>query len=179
MAKKIMSKKEMLKEQARIKKEKKMLEEDVKKEDLIKSLAVITISVLVFLGLAYFGMNIIKGNIKFGKEEIKIDDTIENGAICGTILTQDENEYYVLAYSFNDTNTKKLYSSIMSMYQGTIYQLNIDSGLNKSCVGEKAVISSDLSKLQLTSPTLLHIKDKKIDKSYVTQEDIMPVLSGN
>ena len=174
-----MSKKEMLKEQERLKKEKRMLQEDVKKEDLIKSLVVITIGVLVFLGIAYLGMNIIKGNIKFGKEEIQIDDTVENGVICGTLLTQEESEYYVLAYSFNDNDTNKLYSAVLSMYQGTIYQLNTDSGLNKTCVGEKLTINNDVTKLQLTSPTLLHVKDGKIDKSYNTQQDIMTALSSN
>ena len=174
-----MSKKEMLKEQERIKKEKKMLQEDIKKEDLVKSLLVITISVLAFLGLAYFGMNIIKGNIKFGKEETKIDDTIEKGVICGTLLTQEESEYYVLAYSFDDNDTKKLYSAVLSMYSGTIYQLNTDSGFNSTCVGDKVDINNDIAKLKVTSPTLLHIKDKKIDKSYTTQEEIMKALSGN
>ena len=67
----------------------------------------------------------------------------------------------------------------MSMYSGTIYQLNTDSGLNKSCVGEKLVVNNDISKLQLTSPTLLQIKDKKIIKSYTTYEDILKVLSSN
>ena len=174
-----MSKKEMLKEQERLKKEKRMLQEDIKKEDLIKSLVVITIGVLVFLGIAYLGMNIIKGNIKFGKEDIQIDDTVENGVICGTLLTQEASEYYVLAYSFNDADTKKLYSAVLSMYQGTIYQLNTDSGLNKTCVGEKLVINNDITKLQLTSPTLLHVKAGKIDKSYNTQQDIMTALSSN
>ena len=169
----------MLKEQDRLKKEKKMLQEDIKKEDLIKSLVVITLGVIAFLGIAYFGMNVIKGNIKFGKEETKIDDTVEKAVICGTLFNQDESEYYVLAYSFSDDDTKKIYSGVMSMYSGTIYQLNTDSGLNKSCVGEKLVVNNDISKLQLTSPTLLQIKDKKIIKSYTTYEDILKVLSSN
>ena len=179
MAKKIMSKKEMLKEQNRIKQERKMLDEEIKKEDLIKSLFIITLCVLAFLGIAYFGMNIIKGNIKFGKEETTIDDTIEKGVICGTIFSQEEPEYYVLAYSFNDNDTKKIYSNILSMYSGTIYQLNTDSGFNKSCVGEKLVINNDTSKLKLTSPTLLHIKSNKIDKSYTKEADILKTLTSN
>ena len=179
MAKKIMSKKEMIKEQQRIKKERKMLQEEVKKEDLIKSLVVITIGVLVFLGIAYLGMNIIKGNIKLGKEETQIDDTVEKGVICGTLLTQEENEYFVLAYNFSDTDTKKLYSAVMSMYTGTIYQLNTDSGLNSACVGEKLDVNNDITKLQLVSPTLLQIKDKKIVKTYTTQKEIMSALTSN
>ena len=67
----------------------------------------------------------------------------------------------------------------MSMYSGTIYQLNTDSGLNKSCVGEKLVVNNDVTKLQFTSPTLLQIKDKKIVKSYTTYDEILKVLSGN
>lgn len=174
-----MSKKEMLKEQERLKKEKKMLQEDIKKEDLVKSLLVITLGVIAFLGIAYFGMNVIKGNIKFGKEETRIDDTIEKAVICGTLLNQEETEYYVLAYSFNDNDTQKIYSGVMSMYSGTIYQLNTDSGLNKSCVGEKLVVNNDISKLQLTSPTLLQIKDKKIIKSYSSYDEIVKALSSN
>ena len=179
MAKKIMSKKEMIKEQQRIKKERKMLQEEVKKEDLIKSLVLITVGVLVFLGIAYLGMNIIKGNIKLGKDEEVINDTVEKGVICGTLLTQEEPEYFVLAYSFDDKDTKNLYSAVLSMYQGTIYQLNTDSGLNNTCVGEKLVINNDVTKLQLTSPTLLKVEGQKIVKSYTTQQDIMKALTSN
>ncbi len=177
MAKKIMSKKEMLKEQARLKKEKRMLDEDIKKEDLVKSLLVITLGVLGFLAIAYFGMNIIKGNIKFGKDETVIDDTVDKGVICGTLLTQEEKDYYVMAYSFKDNDTKKLYQGIMSMYQGTMYQLDTDSALNNVCVGEKTVVNNDVTKLQIASPTLLHIVNGKIEKTYTTQEEIMKALS--
>ncbi len=179
MAKKIMSKKEMLKEQNRIKQQRKMLDEDIKKEDLIKSLVIITVGVIAFLGIAYFGMNIIKGNIKFGKDDTVIDDSVENGAICGTILTQEEPEYYVLAYSFNDEDTKKIYSNITTMTPDKVYLLNTDSGFNKTCVGEKVVINNDINKLKITSPTLLHIRDRKIDKSYTKEADIIKTLTNN
>ncbi len=180
MAKKIMSKKEMLKEQERIKKEKQLLAEDFKKEDIVKNLIGITIGVVLFLAIVYFGINILKGNIKFGKEEIVIDDTVEDGVICGTLLTQSDPEYYVLAYNYSDVD-KDVYKTLVNNYSGSmkIYNMDLESGFNKSCVGEKEVISNDLSKLKLTSPVLLSIKNGKIEKAYSTKEDITKILIGN
>ena len=57
--------------------------------------------------------------------------------------------------------------------------MDLESGFNKSCVGEKAVINNDLSKLKLASPTLLSIKNGKIEKSYTTKEDIIKTLTSN
>ena len=181
MAKKIMSRKEMLKEQERIKKEKRMLTEDYKSEDVIKKLIIITVGVLAFLFICYAGMNIIKGNWKLGKtDEVEIDDTIDKGVICGTILTQSEPEYYVLAYNYS-SNEKTLYSGLASNYQGgnKIYNMDLESGFNKACVGEKSIINNDVTKLQLTSPTLLSIKNGKIEKAYTTKEEIVKVLSAS
>ena len=92
MAKKIMSKKEMLKERERIKKEKKLVTEDYKKEDIVKNFILITLGVGLFLAVCYFGLNLIKGNISFKKEEVVIDDTINNAVMCGTMLTQSYSE---------------------------------------------------------------------------------------
>ena len=57
--------------------------------------------------------------------------------------------------------------------------MDLESGFNKTCVGDKLVIDNDISKLKLTSPTLLLIKNGKIEKSYSTKEDIVKVLLGN
>ena len=180
MAKKIMSKKEMLKEQERIKKEKRQLSEDFKKEDIVSSLLKITIGVGLFLFIVYAGMNLIKGNWKFGKEEITIDDTISNGVICGTLLNQEEAEYFVMAYS-HKASDKSLYEGLISNYQGSnhVFNMDLDSGLNKNCLGEKTVVNNDLTKLKIASPTLFKIKNKKIEKAYTTKEDIIKNLTNN
>ena len=179
MAKKIMSKKEMLKEQERIKKEKRQLREGYENDDVIKSLVKITLGVGLFLFIVYAGMNLIKGNWKFGKEEITIDDTISNGVICGTLLSQEEPEYYVMAYS-HSADDKNLYEGLVSNYQGSnhIFNMDLDSGFNKSCLGDKTVTNKDLAKVKIASPTLLSIKNKKIEKAYTKKEDIIKVLSS-
>ena len=180
MAKKIMSKKEMLKERERIKKEKKLVTEDYKKEDIVKNFILITLGVGLFLAVCYFGLNLIKGNISFKKEEVVIDDTINNAVMCGTMLTQSYSEYYVLAYNYSSTD-KTIYSQLVTNYQGSqkIFNMDLESGFNKTCVGDKLVIDNNISKLKLTSPTLLLIKNGKIEKSYSTKEDIVKVLLGN
>ena len=180
MAKKIMSKKEMLKEQQRIKREKRQLTEETKKEDIISSLLKITIGVCLFLFVIYAGMNILKGNWKLGKDEVVVDDTISNGVICGTILKQQDPEYFIMAYS-HSSDGHNLYEGLISSYQGPnkVYDMDLDSGLNKQCVGEKTVVNNDVSKLKLTSPTLLSIKNRKIEKAYTKQADIIKALSSN
>jgi len=180
MAKKIMSKKEMLKEQERIKKEKKLVAEEYKSEDIVKNFIYITIGVCLFLALCYFGLNIIKGKISFKKEELVIDDTINNAVMCGTMLTQNDSEYFVLAYNYSSSD-KSIYTQLATNYQGSekIYNMDLESGFNKTCVGEKSVIDNDVNKLKLTSPTLLKIVNHKIEKSYTTKEEITKVLLGN
>ena len=179
MAKKIMSKKEMLKEQARIKIEKKLIAEDYKKEDIVKNFILINLGVCLFLAVCYFGLNLIKGKISLKKDDVVIDDTIENAVMCGTLFTQSDVEYYVLAYDYSSTD-KDTYDMLVKNYQGSekIYNMDLESGFNKSCVGEKLVIDNDISKLKLTSPVLLKVVNKKIEKSYTTKDDIMKVLLG-
>ena len=177
MAKKIMSKKEMLKEQNRIKQERRMLREDYKSEDVLKNLIIITIVVVIFLAISYFGINILKGKIKLGKNDLVIDDTIENGVICGTIFNQYDNEYYVLAYNHNGDD-KDVYKSLVNNYNGyyTLYNMDLDSAFNKSCLSDKTSVSDDIEKLKISSPTLLHIVNQHIEKAYTTKADIMKIL---
>ena len=180
MAKKIMSKKEMLKEQERIKKEKKLVSEEYKPEDIVKNFIYITIGVVLFLAVCYFGINLIKGKISFDKDEIEVDDKITNGVICGTLFTMNEPEYYVLAYNHSGTD-KNIYSQLASNYQGPdkVYNMDLESGFNKTCVGEKLVIDNDVNKLKLTSPVLLKIVNRRIEKSYSTRDEIIKALAQN
>jgi len=179
MAKKIMSKKEMLKEKERLKKEKRQLSNGYENDDLVKSFIKITIGVGLFLFIAFAGMNLLKGNWKFNKEEITIDDTISNGVICGTLLNQEEPEYFVMAYN-HSSDDKTFYEGLVGNYQGPnhIYNMDLDSGFNKSCVGDKTVTNKDLAKVKIASPTLLSIKNRKIEKVYTKKEDIMKTLTS-
>ena len=80
-------------------------------------------------------MNILKGNWKLGKDEVVVDDTISNGVICGTILKQQDPEYFIMAYS-HSSDGHNLYEGLISSYQGPnkVYDMDLDSGLNKQCV---------------------------------------------
>ena len=90
----------------------------------------------------------------------------------------DEDEYLVLAYDF-EKEKDTFYPVIKNKYNmfAMVYELDLHSGFNKSCVGDKTNISSDLKNLVLAEPTLLKVKDGKITESYKNKEEIKKYFS--
>ena len=168
-----MNKKQMLKEQKRLKQERtesmKMFRDDKEVYNVFK----IGLGVIVFIGLCFVGMNILNGS--WNLFSVKNYDTqIDSSRVMvGTMFNKSDDEYLVLAYDMSDKNNN-YYAYITQNYNGSkkLYFLDLSSGFNQDNIGEKTVISNDLSKLKLAGPTLLVIKKDTIVKSYLTEKDI-------
>ena len=170
-----MNKKQMLKEQKRIKQERRDSEKMFMDDNGTSNLIKISLGVLLFIGVAFCGMNIINGNWNiFNIKNREGEEINSQMVLAGTMFNKLEEEYLVLAYDMSDKENS-LYSHLTEDYYGMskLYYLDLSSGFNTSIIGDKTVISNDLSKLKLSGPTLLFINKDKITKSYQTEDEIV------
>ena len=176
---KTMNKKQMIKEQKRLKQERKEVESLFKDDKDVYKVFKIALGVLLFIGLAFVAINFANGTwslTKSNKKATEIDPTM---LIAGTMFNKEEDtEYLVLAYDMKDKNDV-VYAALASNYTGErhLYFLDLSSGFNTKFIGDKTVISNDLSKLKFKGAALLVIKGDKITKSYTTEKDIVNFFS--
>ena len=159
-----MNKKQMLKEQKRLKQERRDAEKLFGDNNGVNNLIKITIGVVGFILVAFALINIFNGNWNiFNKRMVMV----------GTMFNKEDGEYLVLAYDMQDNNS--VYAYLASNYYGSpnLYYLDLSSGFNSNFIGDKAIISEDLSKLKFSSATLMLINKDKITKVYTTEDEIV------
>lgn len=166
-------KKEVKKFETKEIKKSKYMNDDVSK---IISFIIVLVIVGLFIGALFF----INGKY-VTKDEFQNNDVTENITIDQKLITLDDlfkvnkDEYYVLAYSLKDTKVASSLTSLKNSYSGDIYVANLDETVNKNHYDvskEEKVNVKDIKTLNLTKPTLIKIKDKKI-VSYTTDIDEM------
>lgn len=172
-----MKKKEMLKEQKKLKNDRRELMNN-NNDFNGRKILVVTLSVVGFILVLFLFMNIIKGDINLFNRKNEIQHEIDpRYVLCGNMLNVNDEEYYVLAYDINNKD-HEIYSALFSKYYDKkLYVMDMGSGLNSVCIGEKKVINNDISKLKLNEPTLLKIKKNKIVSNFVTSKNIDKELS--
>lgn len=174
-----MKKKQIIKEQKKLKQQQKEVAVLFKDDKEVYGVFKIALGVILFIALAYVGINILNGNWNvLTKDNRKATEINSNMLIAGTMFNKEEDEYLVLAYNLNDKQ-EALYGALASNYSGTahLYYLDLSSGFNDSFIGDKTVVSNDLTKLKFSGPTLLVIKGNNITKSYTTEEEIVKYFS--
>lgn len=173
-----MKKKEMLKEQKKLKeaRNEKLLDFS-DKEDVMKVIY-ISLGVLVFIGLVFVAINLFNGTWSSYERKNPLPSLDANLLMCGTLFDTSDTEYLVLAYNIKQ-ESDTVYSAMYGSYKGEmpIYYLDLESGFNKACVGEKSNLVNDSTKIKFASQTLLHIKNGKIVKSYTNKEEIKSYLA--
>lgn len=96
--------------------------------------------------------------------------------IVGTMLNRSESEYYV--YAFSNEDTKSIYyNTLVSQYSKEekalqVYYLDIDNALNKDYVDSSnpSKTFTTINELKLGSVTLIKVKNGKVTK-YITNEE--------
>lgn len=96
--------------------------------------------------------------------------------IAGTMLNRPISEYYVYAFSNEDTNSV-YYNTLVSNYSKKdkalqVYFLDIDNALNKDYVDKNNASKNftTIKELKLGKLTLMKVKDGKVTK-YITNEE--------
>jgi len=133
----------------------------------------IAIGVVLALAVVYFATALVTGEIKLGnnnKEEIKEATIQYEEIIAGSILNRQQDEYYVLAFSFTDTEASYYLSLKDSYKQNTdalpIYIVDIDKGFNNVIISkeneEYKELPTSINELKVKGSTILKVKDGKV-----------------
>ncbi len=174
-----MKKKEMLKEQKRLKEAQKVKLIDFNDKNDIKKIIYISVGVIVFIALAFLLMNLFNGSWNNNYKRDNNGAVLDNNLLmCGTMFDKNNEEYLVLAFNLTNEDDA-IYSALIESYKGEIplYYLDLESGFNKNCIGDKNNFVNDSTKIKFASQSLLHIKDGKIVKSYTEKDTIKDYLT--
>lgn len=102
--------------------------------------------------------------------------------VVGTMLNRPVSEYYV--YAFSNEDTKAIYyNTLVSKYSTNekalqVYYLDIDNALNKDYVDKSNASKSftTINDLKLGELTLMKVKDGKVTKYMTNEEEIKKEL---
>ena len=144
--------------------------------EVYRFIKILVVVIALILGVYFFTNAFVNSDYDI-KKNGQAGEISNNNIIVGSILNRPYDEYYVIAYksSFNDST---IYETYMKLYESSkdslrIYVVDLDNELNKEYyeeIGNKKAQS--IEDLKLSSPTLLKIKDKKINKYIEGQEAI-------
>lgn len=146
----------------------------------------IAIAVVLVLALVYLATALATGEIKLGKSSTKTEEaTIQyEEIIAGTILNRKQEEYYVLAFSFTDTESS-YYLSLKDSYKQNadalaVYIVDLDKGFNNALIpeaGEKYKEKPEtISELKINGPTILKVKNAKVTSRIEGKESFVKEL---
>lgn len=176
---------------AKLEKKKEENQKEIEIQYSIKSMIKIVIALILIFVLFYVLTVFVIDNKKV-EEDVKNHAVIDSEKITlSQILSQKENEYYVLATKESmykkaagmKANYIELYDSYILKYQQSedeplkFYRVDLDSAFNKSYLSDKSNITDNLSELKISDEVLIKIKNKKIDKYYIGHSLIASELS--
>ncbi len=147
--------------------------------DQVKKFIIILVCVSLIAGLLYFVSSkfVIKDGVS--DNDVVQEETIAYGNVdVGNIFNRPYDEYYVLAYD-PDSLQAPLYASYLTTFDkkdSKMYFLDLSSDINKKYVGDGNASASNASEISLKEPTLIKIKNGKIEKYFETVEDIAKEL---
>lgn len=148
--------------------------------DQVKTFVFILIGVALVAAILYFVSTqyLVKDGVK--KDTTPVAEEISyNNVNVGTVFNRPEEEYYVMAYD-PDSPKASFYSTVMSLYKDDkirLYFLNLSIEANKAYVKETSnPNATKASELALNTPTLIKIKNGKIDKYIEDYEEIKKEL---
>lgn len=172
---------------AKLKKQDKNKKVELEKNNysLRNLLMIILILLITFIAFYFITFFVVKKNtINSSTNEVTEIDS--DKILFGNILSQSEEEYYVLAYKSKQDNDrvdyKALYDNYLNTYKARtdslkVYYVDINDGLNKLYVSSELNIGEDLTDLKVNDEVLFKINSGKIEKTYVGNEQILNKLS--
>ena len=102
--------------------------------------------------------------------------------LASNVLSQNEKEYYVLAYK-NDDKYVESYKNNLTYYSMTkedsvpYYYIELDNTFNKEFLNEKSKLNVEKAKdIRFSQTTLLRIKEGKIVSTYEGKDNIVGKL---
>lgn len=173
-----MKKKEMMKQQLKEKQQRRELEKEISTNDFLNSLWKIVLGVGVFILLIITILNIKNGTWNIFSRKNKTEEaTHQNVVMCGTLFDKEIDEYLVIAYDFTDEDQKSQLGELSPSKK--LFYLDLNSAFNSVCKGDKNSITLDVEKLKIAEPTLIHVKNKSINKTVTGLDQIVDYSNQN
>lgn len=153
----------------------------VEKNELKSLIIIIVIVSAIFL--VFYGITLLTSKKHETKHTTEVkEETIQYDEIMiGQILNQNEKQYYVLI-----KNSKNVYNNLFTTYlksyassENSIkyYTADLDNSLNSSYVANDTKIDkTNFYNSKFGDTTLILIKNKKVNKTYTSDEEILNVL---
>lgn len=152
--------------------------------EMLKLIKIVLI--IVAISVAFYGITVLV--LKYKKNQGS--DYVGNSTpaiiqyeeiMLGTLLSQKENEYYVLVMHEDDPyNT--LFESYMKTYKAkegalTVYKANIDSVFNQYYVSDVSNLNvSEVTNFKVSDISLIKVKDKNVVEAYEGFDNIENAL---
>jgi len=160
-----------------MKKNKIKMEKHVSEEvNMVKNSIIILIVVALFIvGFFFLTDRVVKNR------QVEQPDTVEinyDNITVGTILNRPYDEYLVLLYNSQESEAT-YYGTLLANYSKDekLYFVDLSLKTNQKYVGEKSSGKfSDVKDAKFSGPTLLLIKNGKVEKFLETKEEIKDVL---
>ena len=149
----------------------------------LKSLIILVIIVSVIF-LIFYGITLLFDKKETTNENSVVQETIQYDEILvGQVLNRDEKEYYVLIKNeqnhYNDLYLAYLDSYVNADSSRRYYTVDLSNAFNSSYLGDATVIDkTDFYSSKFADTTLIKVKNKKINKTYSTHEDILAILKS-
>lgn len=149
--------------------------------DQIKKLIILVLTVtaifFIFYGITILVLN--NDNKKEKSTETHID--LEK-ILISQILSQPENDYYVLITIEKDANNGT-YNSLKEEYykkenHKKIYLANLNDPMNKSFIGDEISLQGDVKNFRFDKSTLLEIENTTIKSITEGSQDILEKLNN-
>lgn len=143
--------------------------------NLIKIIVAVCVVVLAALGLAY-GINYFRDD----KEE---DETLETKIqyeeiLIGSMLTREQNEYYVLVIAKDDVSKNNYYYFLDKNENAeerlSIYYVDMSKAFNSSHLAEESNLRvSDITEFKIKESTLVKVHNKSVVEAYEGRDAIL------
>ena len=151
--------------------------------DEIRKLLIIIGAVCAIMLVFYF---ITDGVVKNKKDkpkeetpEVKVEPEIDyEHILMGSLFDQDEDSYYVLAYTEDDA-FYPVYEAYLEKYNELedhlkVYKVNLSDGFNKSYIADESYLDgSDIDEIKVTGTTLIRIEEGYIYLSFEGVDEII------
>lgn len=133
----------------------------------IKTAIKIVCGILIVFLLVYLIAGLLTGEIKLGKEK-KQEVSIQYSEILAEqTFKQNKDEYFVMFYDFESNSASLMQTISGELSQNiSVYEVDLNKKFNKNYISEGKLNTkpSKISELKVTNPTLIKIKNKKVDK---------------
>ena len=151
-------------------------------EKAVRNFVIIFIIViLVAIGLYFFTKNVVKKETDSSSSEETKEVTIDYSvAIVGTMLSKNEDNYYVILYKSDDSKVseyEKLKQNYTMFNSKALYYVDLSNPLNTKYYDKDNTnyTAENINDLRFGDITVLEVKNSKIVKSYDSVEKIKKV----